>query len=103
MVEALVESSMAGEASASSQPPPDVTTTRADLPATRAYQDEMLQESKHRNIIIALDTGSGKTLIAVQRIMHELEKESTKVCSSQTTLHLFLCYFFGGAVSDSGG
>lgn len=56
---------------------------------TRGYQQEMLEESLRRNIIIALDTGSGKTLIAVLRIKHELEREATKVryvCSFHSTL-----------------
>ncbi|TFK34943.1 hypothetical protein BDQ12DRAFT_737836 [Crucibulum laeve] len=49
------------------------------MPTTRGYQQEMLEESIHNNIIIALDTGSGKTLIAVLRIKHETERESTKI------------------------
>ena len=49
------------------------------MPATRAYQQEMLEESLQRNIIIALDTGSGKTHIAVLRLKHEIEREPTKV------------------------
>jgi ERCC4-related helicase len=40
----------------------------------RAYQLEMLEESLKRNIIIAADTGSGKTHIAILRITHELER-----------------------------
>ncbi|EAU81005.1 hypothetical protein CC1G_03181 [Coprinopsis cinerea okayama7 len=56
--------------------------TRQDtkIIATRAYQQEMLDESLRRNIIIALDTGSGKTHIAVLRIKHELERENRKIC-----------------------
>ena len=46
---------------------------------TRGYQQELLQESLRKNIIIALDTGSGKTHIAMLRIKHELEQNSTKV------------------------
>ncbi|KAF8165137.1 hypothetical protein B0H34DRAFT_830272 [Crassisporium funariophilum] len=49
------------------------------MPATRGYQQEMLDESLHNNIIIALDTGSGKTLIAVLRLKHEMERERTKI------------------------
>ncbi|KAF8809234.1 P-loop containing nucleoside triphosphate hydrolase protein [Phlegmacium glaucopus] len=49
------------------------------MPATRGYQQEMLEESLRRNIIIALDTGSGKTHIAVLRLKHEIEQESTKL------------------------
>jgi len=55
--------------------------TPSPLLVTRGYQQEMLNESLHRNIIIALDTGSGKTHIAVLRLKHEMEKETTKVCS----------------------
>lgn len=40
----------------------------------RGYQDEMLQESMQRNIIVAADTGSGKTFIATLRIQAELER-----------------------------
>ena len=49
------------------------------MPATRGYQQEMLEESLHKNIIIALDTGSGKTHIAVLRLKYEMEREPTKV------------------------
>ena len=49
------------------------------MPATRGYQQEMLEESLRNNIIIALDTGSGKTHIAVLRLKHEMEREPTKV------------------------
>lgn len=34
----------------------------------RAYQEEIFVEARERNIIAALDTGSGKTLIAVMLI-----------------------------------
>jgi replicative superfamily II helicase len=47
---------------------------------TRGYQQELLQESLHRNIVIALDTGSGKTHIAMLRMKHEVEHGSKKVC-----------------------
>jgi len=46
---------------------------------TRGYQQEMLEESLRRNIVIALDTGAGKTHIAVLRMKHETERESRKV------------------------
>lgn len=51
----------------------------AAIHVTRGYQQEMLEESVRRNIIIALDTGSGKTHIAVLRLKHEMEVNSTKV------------------------
>ncbi|KAF4625953.1 hypothetical protein G7Y89_g12212 [Cudoniella acicularis] len=40
----------------------------------RLYQGEMMEESLKRNIIVAMDTGSGKTQVAVMRIQHELER-----------------------------
>ncbi|KAI0789681.1 hypothetical protein C8Q75DRAFT_764525 [Abortiporus biennis] len=46
---------------------------------TRAYQQELLDESLRRNLIIALDTGSGKTHIAVLRLKHEAERNPQKV------------------------
>ncbi|RDB26530.1 Dicer-like protein 2 [Hypsizygus marmoreus] len=49
------------------------------VPTTRGYQQEMLEESLRSNIIIALDTGSGKTHIAVLRMKIEAEKQPTKI------------------------
>ncbi|KAK0470340.1 uncharacterized protein EV420DRAFT_107663 [Desarmillaria tabescens] len=46
---------------------------------TRGYQQEMLEESLKRNIIIAMDTGSGKTHIAVLRLKIEAEREPRKI------------------------
>ncbi|RCI12147.1 hypothetical protein L249_0383 [Ophiocordyceps polyrhachis-furcata BCC 54312] len=40
----------------------------------RAYQLEMLQRSLDGNVIVVMDTGSGKTQVAVMRIKAELEK-----------------------------
>ncbi|KAF8267333.1 hypothetical protein EI94DRAFT_1786492 [Lactarius quietus] len=45
----------------------------------REYQLEMLNESLKRNIVIALDTGAGKTLIAILRLKHEAERELRKI------------------------
>ncbi|KAL7920435.1 hypothetical protein ACQKWADRAFT_322180 [Trichoderma austrokoningii] len=42
--------------------------------ASRAYQLEMLDQSLRRNVIVAMDTGSGKTQVAVLRIKAELER-----------------------------
>ena len=67
--------------------PNDTFATRGDevpiqIFETRKYQQEMLEESLRRNIIIALDTGAGKTHIAVLRMKREIERESRKVCVS---------------------
>ncbi|KAL9612236.1 MAG: hypothetical protein Q9167_003149 [Letrouitia subvulpina] len=40
----------------------------------RTYQLEMLEQSLRRNIIVAMDTGSGKSLIAILRIQAEIER-----------------------------
>ena len=45
----------------------------------RGYQQELLEESLKRNLIIALDTGSGKTHIAVLRMKLEAERNPHKV------------------------
>lgn len=39
----------------------------------RSYQEEMLDSSLKHNVIIVMDTGSGKTYIAVRRIAEELK------------------------------
>lgn len=40
----------------------------------RSYQTEMLETSLQKNVIVAMDTGSGKTHIAIARIRVELER-----------------------------
>lgn len=46
----------------------------------RSYQTEMLHASLEKNIIVAMETGSGKTHIAIARIRAELERtQSDKV------------------------
>ncbi|KAJ5943764.1 hypothetical protein N7516_003932 [Penicillium verrucosum] len=52
---------------------------------SRGYQLEMLEASLKDNTIVAMDTGSGKTHIAILRIIHELEN-----CSSPDKLIWFL-------------
>ncbi|KAM0261033.1 hypothetical protein ACHAQJ_002472 [Trichoderma viride] len=48
--------------------------------ASRAYQLEMLEQSRKQNVIVAMDTGSGKTQVAVLRIKEELEScDSNKI------------------------
>ncbi|KAG0708464.1 hypothetical protein DFH29DRAFT_892712 [Suillus ampliporus] len=56
---------------------PSVTVN--STPKTRDYQQEMLDASLKENIIIAQDTGSGKTLIAILRMRYEIERGSQKV------------------------
>ncbi|GAB1736443.1 hypothetical protein NU219Hw_g7593t1 [Hortaea werneckii] len=58
----------------------------------RSYQQEMLDASLEKNIIVAMHTGSGKTHIAVARILAELEKSDPSkivwfVCPSVALSH----------------
>ncbi|KAI0324399.1 P-loop containing nucleoside triphosphate hydrolase protein [Cubamyces sp. BRFM 1775] len=57
----------------------DIGARTPPIVHTRAYQQELLDESLHRNLVIALDTGSGKTHISVLRMKHEAEHNSQKV------------------------
>lgn len=45
----------------------------------RSYQVEMLQQSLKQNIIIAMPTGSGKTLVAAMRALASLESQANKL------------------------
>ncbi|KAK3397406.1 P-loop containing nucleoside triphosphate hydrolase protein [Sordaria brevicollis] len=45
----------------------------------RAYQIEMFEASLKKNIIVAMDTGSGKTQVAVLRIARELEQSDKRI------------------------
>ncbi|KIJ13098.1 hypothetical protein PAXINDRAFT_136464 [Paxillus involutus ATCC 200175] len=50
-----------------------------EVTTTRSYQQEMLDASLVENIIVAQDTGSGKTHIAVLRMKIECDREPHKV------------------------
>jgi endoribonuclease Dicer len=64
------------------EPESTASSGQSSTPTTRGYQQEMLEESLRSNIIIALDTGSGKTHIAVLRMKIEVERQPTKVQTS---------------------
>lgn len=84
---------------------PNHADLSANLPKTRGYQQEMLQESLRRNIVIALDTGSGKTHIAVLRLKHEAERQTKKarfIIIRDWTL-IFLIIYIDILVSSSNG
>ena len=67
----------------------------------------MLEESMQRNMVIALDTGSGKTHIAVLRMKHECESREDKVrcvhvlspARSDNSIRLQLSWFIAPTVS----
>ncbi|CAG1975225.1 unnamed protein product [Fusarium graminearum] len=52
---------------------PQKVTPNPEVVNPRGYQREMLEQSIKRNVIVAMDTGSGKTQVAVMRIQHELD------------------------------
>ncbi|KAJ5151592.1 hypothetical protein N7492_009887 [Penicillium capsulatum] len=54
--------------------PPERVGSDLVVDRPRGYQLEMLEASLQQNIIVAMDTGSGKTLIAILRIIAELER-----------------------------
>lgn len=64
------------EATAVSANEPEPDPPAEETMSARAYQLEMLQQSLKRNVIVVMDTGSGKTQVAVLRIKAELEKSS---------------------------
>lgn len=45
------------------------------LDSPREYQVELFERAKERNTIVVLDTGSGKTLIAILLLRHTVEQE----------------------------
>ncbi|KAL2136672.1 hypothetical protein VTI74DRAFT_2404 [Chaetomium olivicolor] len=71
-----------GSDSAEDERPTPVTMT------ARAYQLEMLEESLKQNIIVVMDTGSGKTQVAILRTQAELER-SGKILFDAVT-HAFV-------------
>jgi hypothetical protein len=58
--------------------------SRPEVVNPRGYQREMLEQSLKRNVIVAMDTGSGKTQVAVMRIQHELETRAPDKVGEQT-------------------
>ena len=56
----------------------------------RSYQQEMLDHSLKQNVIVAMDTGSGKTHIAISRIAEELKYKATNNSSSNKIVW-FMC------------
>ncbi|KUI57727.1 Dicer-like protein 2 [Cytospora mali] len=72
--EGVIDVSWSGEGSSEEDKPRDEGPRDAVKMTARAYQIEMLEASLKENVIVAMDTGSGKTQVAVLRIRAELEK-----------------------------
>ncbi|KLU89680.1 dicer-like protein 2, partial [Magnaporthiopsis poae ATCC 64411] len=66
-------SSASGGASLNDSAGPGATTL-GGIMSPRVYQLELFQASMEQNIIVSMDTGSGKTQVAVLRIRSELER-----------------------------
>lgn len=45
----------------------------------RKYRDEIFQLSESKNVIVAMDTGTGKTQISAMRINHQLSLKDEKL------------------------
>ncbi|KZL77586.1 Dicer-like protein 2 (RNase3 domain-containing protein) [Colletotrichum tofieldiae] len=59
-------------------PSDELATGTPVIMNARAYQTEMFAQSMRQNIIVAMDTGSGKTQVAVLRIRAEVERTSSE-------------------------
>ncbi|OAA67198.1 RNA helicase rnase [Niveomyces insectorum RCEF 264] len=59
--------------------------------ASRAYQLEMFEASLKRNVIVAMDTGTGKTRVAILRIRAELERSPPSKIAWFLAPTVFLC------------
>ncbi|KAI1863979.1 uncharacterized protein JN550_009258 [Neoarthrinium moseri] len=70
-----VESPVSEEITGPASPPPagDQVVQEENIIHARAYQLEMLEESLKRNVIVVMDTGSGKTQVAILRMRAALE------------------------------
>lgn len=59
----------------------------------REYQLELFERAKDENVIAVLDTGSGKTLIAVLLLKHTIEKElQDRASGKDPRISFFLVY-----------
>ncbi|CAI6082779.1 unnamed protein product [Clonostachys chloroleuca] len=57
--------------------------TRKIIASPREYQTDLFERAKDKNIIVVLDTGSGKTLIAVLLMRHILEREQESIAQGR--------------------
>lgn len=57
----------------------------------RSYQQEMLEWSLKQNVIIVMDTGSGKTHVAIKRIAEQLKYRPEANGSFQEKIVWFMC------------
>ena len=77
------------ELSADDSPP---SAEEAEPPVRlRSYQQEMLEWSLKQNVIVVMDTGSGKTHIAIQRIAELLRYRSEANDATQEKIVWFMC------------
>jgi len=60
-----------------------------DLPVARAYQDELTARALNQNAILAMDTGTGKTLISVMVLRSKLAAARINVAQDHRMVRIF--------------
>ncbi|KAJ1961241.1 hypothetical protein IWQ62_003938, partial [Dispira parvispora] len=60
----------------------DRRTTEATSLLARDYQLELLEVALKRNTIVVLDTGTGKTFIAIMLLQHLANQENNRAVSA---------------------
>ncbi|KAK4678476.1 LOW QUALITY PROTEIN: Dicer-like protein 2 [Podospora pseudoanserina] len=88
LAENIYQLSSDTEDTSGTETPPKVKTSPEVIMTARAYQVEMFQESLQRNIIVAMDTGSGKTQVAILRIQEELGRSPKLIWFLAPTVQL---------------
>lgn len=64
-------------------------STAVDLPVARAYQEELAARALSQNAILAMDTGTGKTLISVMVLRSKLAAARMKVAQGHRMVRIF--------------
>lgn len=59
-----------------------------DLPVARAYQEELATRALDQNAILAMDTGTGKTLISVMVLRSKLTKARMNVAEDHRMVRI---------------
>jgi len=59
-----------------------------DLPVARIYQEELATRALNQNAILAMDTGTGKTLISVMVLRSKLTAARMKVAEGHRMVRI---------------
>ena len=63
-------------------------STAVDLPVARTYQEELATRALNQNVILAMDTGTGKTLISVMVLRSKLTAARMKVAEDHRMVRI---------------